>query len=151
MLYLMTLLSTLDRDDRKKALERLSPPPRSKQVILRSMEQSAEILSRLPLNDPAELYHLLIDIDLEIILFSMASTKDTGKKKEISQFLVELRKAKPMLRGSDLKKMGIGEGPVYSEILRALLDERLRGHLRTAEDEKTYVRRHFDRYLPKGG
>ena len=86
---------------------------------------------------------LLSPKDIEIILFAMAITKDTRKKKEISQFLIELRKTKTFLKGRDLKKLGIAQGPLYSIILGDLLDEKLRGRLKTEEDEKRYVQSRY--------
>lgn len=143
ILYLIALLSNLTDNDRKEALERLSAPPKIRGIILKSVSGSSEILMKLPLNDPAKLYQMLINMDLEIMLFSMAVTKDTRKKKEISQFLLELRKVRPVLKGSDLQKLGISPGPVYSKILKELLDEKLRGKLKTEEDERRFVTKHF--------
>jgi len=95
------------------------------------------------LKDPVETYHLLINMNIEIMLFSMSLTKDKNKKKEISQFLVDLRKIKPLLKGSDLKKLGIPPGPVYTEILNSLLDEKLSGRLKTEEEEKRFVMENY--------
>ncbi len=145
ILYLMALLSHLDDNDRKEALERLSAPSNLRGVILNSISGSGEILRKLPLHDPANLYHLLADASIEIILFSMAITKDVHKKKDISHFLVDLKKVKPFLKGSDLKKLGIQQGPVYSLILKELLDEKLRGKLKSDEDERKFV---LKRYPP---
>jgi len=36
--------------------------------------------------------------------------------------------------------MGIQPGPVYSKILRKLLEEKLRGIVKTREDEEKFVR-----------
>ena len=144
-LYLMTLLSGLDKENKKKTLERLSAPPRTKSLILQSSAESSAILNKLPLKDPAELYHLLTCIQLETLLFTMAIADDVRKKKNISRFLVELKKVKPALKGSDLKRLGIPQGPVYSKILTSLLDEKLSGRLKTAEDEREFVIKH---YLP---
>lgn len=145
ILYLMALLSHLGDNDRKEALERLSAPSNLREVILNSISESGEILRKLPLHDPASLYHLLADVSIEIILFSMAITKDVQKKKDISHFLVDLKKIKPFLKGSDLKKLGIQQGPVYSLILKELLDEKLRGRLKSEEDERKFV---LKRYPP---
>jgi tRNA nucleotidyltransferase (CCA-adding enzyme) len=146
ILYLMALLSNLPDTGRKEALDRLSAPPRGRKVIVKSMSQSGEILRRLPLHDPAAIYHLLKNVDTEIILFSMALTQDTEKKKEISRYLVEMRKTGPLLKGRDLLKFGIPQGPVYSKILNDLLEAQLRGEVKTVEDEKNFVR---ERYLKK--
>jgi tRNA nucleotidyltransferase (CCA-adding enzyme) len=51
-----------------------------------------------------------------------------------------LRKVKTILKGDDLKNMGIQPGPLYSKILTMLLEERLRGHLKSREDEEKFVR-----------
>ena len=139
ILYLMALLSNLSDNDRKEALERLSAPPKLREIILKSIFESGEILRKLPLSDSAGLYHLLKNANIEIILFSMAITKDVQKKKDISHFLVDLRKITTFLKGSDLKKTGIRQGPVYSLILKELLDEKLRGRLKTEEDERKFV------------
>jgi tRNA nucleotidyltransferase (CCA-adding enzyme) len=139
LLYLMAFLSQLGDEDKKEALERLSAPSRLQEIILESISDADEILRKLPSHDPATLYHLLADSRIEIILFSMAVTKDVYKKKDISHFLVDLKKITPFLKGSDLKKMGISQGPVYKLILKELLDEKLRGRLKTEEDERKFV------------
>jgi tRNA nucleotidyltransferase (CCA-adding enzyme) len=143
ILYLMALLSNLSDTGRREALDRLSAPPRGREVIIKSMSQSGEILKRLPVRDPASIYHLLKNVDTEIILFSMALTQDTEKKKEISRFLVELRKAGPLLTGKDLREFGIPQGPIYSRILNDLREAQLRGKVKKVEDEKNFVREHY--------
>ncbi len=143
MLYLMTLLSHLNDQERTDALARLSTPPKARNIILEGVRQQREIVAGLPARDPVSLYHLLSDRELEIILFSMSSTTDAGKKKDISHFLVELRKVRPILKGNDLKKLGLPEGPIYSKILDKLLHEKLAGKLKTAEDEITFVKNNY--------
>ncbi len=139
LLYLLTLLSDLSPEQRHEALKRLSPPPRITEMILRSTMTSDEILRRLPVKDPAELYHLLEHLPLETILFAISATGDPQKKKDISNFLVTLKKVRPALKGRDLKKLGIPEGPLYSIIFGQLLDERLRGKLKTEQEEREFV------------
>lgn len=143
ILYLMTLLSGLGPEQRRDALKRLSPPPRIRDLILQSTVISQEIVKRLPLKDPADIYHLLVDLPLETLLFTMSVTNDVQKKKDISNFLITLKKVRPALKGRDLKKLGIPQGPVYSKILRQLLDERLREKVKTDEDERAFVVNNF--------
>ncbi|NIT03461.1 polya polymerase, partial [Candidatus Saccharibacteria bacterium] len=82
----------------------------------------------------------LSPIDLETLLFTMSLTKDEAVKKEISKYLLELRHVKPVLKGDDLKEMGLEPGPVYSNVLHEVLVGKLRGELKTREDEKKFVR-----------
>jgi tRNA nucleotidyltransferase (CCA-adding enzyme) len=70
----------------------------------------------------------------------MALSKDRKIQKVISHYLTELRNIKTILTGDDLKAMGIKPGPVYSKILKKLLEEKLRGIVKTREDEEKFVR-----------
>jgi len=139
ILYLMVLLSELTDEEAKIALERLSPP-KIKNIIVREISNAKGVLKRLPLDDPVEIYSLLSKLKLETILLSMALSKDRQKQKVMSQYLMELRKVKTILKGEDLKKMGVKPGPIYSKILKELLEEKLRGHLKSREDEEGFVR-----------
>jgi tRNA nucleotidyltransferase (CCA-adding enzyme) len=139
ILYLMALLSGLKDEEMKAALDRLSPPPRVKDMIIRSMTLARNMLGRIPVNDPVEIYNILRSLKLETALFLMALTKDSQEKKAISRYLTELRKVKTILKGDDLKRAGIRPGPVYSKILKELLEEKLRGRLKSKEDEEKFV------------
>ena len=139
IIYLMGLLSGLKDGDIKAAMERLSPSPRVKEMVINGIVQARSLVGRLPLQDPVEIYKLLDNMKLEIVLFSMALSKDRKKQRVISRYLTELRNIRPLLKGGDLKRMGIQPGPVYSNILRELLEEKLRGRLKSREDEERFV------------
>ena len=140
ILYLMALLSGLKDEDMKAATERLSPPPRIRDIILRGIPQAKSILRKFPVNDPVEVHKIFSNLELGIVLFLMALSKDRKIQKVISHYLTELRNIKTILTGDDLKAMGIQPGPVYSKILRKLLEEKLRGIVKTREDEEKFVR-----------
>ena len=114
-----------------------------KEKIERGIHGAKELILLLPLRDPARIYKALFTHDMETLLFAMAISPDADKKKEISRYLLELRKIKPVLRGVDLKRMGLAPGPFYSKVLDTLLEERLRGNLVTKEDEERFVRRRY--------
>ena len=139
ILYLMALLSGLKVEEINDTIKRLSPPPKEREIILKGMSQARNVLKRFPLRDPVELYRVLSTLKLETVLFSMALSKDIQTQKAISKYLTELRKIKTFLKGSDLKRMGIQPGPIYSEILEKLLDEKLRGNVKSLEDEERFV------------
>jgi len=139
ILFLMALLSGLKDEDIKTIMERLSPSPKVKLMIISGIMQARNIVSRLPFQDPVEIYEYFGKIKLEVVLFAMALSKDRKKQKVISRYLTELRNVKTILTGEDLKKMGIQPGPVYSKIFRELLEEKLRGHLKSREDEERVI------------
>lgn len=138
-LYLMTLLSGLTDAERETAFIRLSTPSKLKETINKGITSAKELIRCLPLHDTAKIYRAMNNLHIEAILFAMAIADSNDKKKEISHYLLNLRKIKPALKGNDLTKMGLTPGPVYSEILNAILDEKLRGKLKTKEDEIEFV------------
>ena len=140
ILCTMALLSGLKEDEIKAAVERLAPPPKFRNMIVNGIYRARTILRKFPPDDAVAVYEQFSALSLEVILFLMALSKDRQKQKVISHYLTELRIVKPILRGDDLKKMGIQPGPVYSEILKKLLEEKLRGHLSAREDEEAFVR-----------
>ena len=139
ILYLMALLSRLKVEEIHATIKRLSPPPKAQEIILKGISQSRDILKQFPLSDPVDLYRVLSTLKLEAVLFAMALSTERQTKKAISKYLTELRKIKTILKGTDLKKMGIQPGPVYSEILEKLLNEKLRGTVKSLEDEERFV------------
>jgi tRNA nucleotidyltransferase (CCA-adding enzyme) len=140
VLYLMALLSGLKEEDMVNTMERLSPSPRVKDMILKGIVSAREVLRKLPVRDSAEIYRLLHGLKLEVILFSMAFSQDRQKQKVISRYLTELRNIKTILTGEDLKKMGIAPGPLYTKLFRELLNEKMRGRVRSREDEEKFLR-----------
>ncbi len=144
-IYLMAMLSVLNPDDRESAFVRLSMPSKIKGIINKGISDASELIRTLPLRDPAKIYRSISGLNIEAILFAMAVAVNENKKKEISRYLIELRHVKPQTTGTDLGKMGVPPGPVYSEILNALLDERLRGKLKTKEDELAFLKQEINK------
>ena len=70
----------------------------------------------------------------------MAKTKSDDTKKTISNFITHLKACKTLLHGDDLKRLGVTEGPIYSEILSTLLAKRLDEKIKTKADEEKMVK-----------
>jgi tRNA nucleotidyltransferase (CCA-adding enzyme) len=140
MIYLTALTAELEGEDKEAALRRLATPPKVAESIIGAALVVRDTLRRLPPDDPALLHEALVHLKLETILCAMAFTGDEEKKRAISRYLVELRNVSPLLRGDDLKTMGLEPGPAYAELLREILWERLRGNLDTREDEERFAR-----------
>ncbi len=140
MVYIMGLLSGLDPAKRRTALERLSTPAHVMTRILEGMEKARRIISSLRTEDPVRIYQTLKPLSLETLLYTMALSREREVRKAISVYLLRLRKVRPILKGRDLRSFGVEPGPVYSEILNALLEERLRGRIRTREEEVEFVK-----------
>lgn len=142
-LYIMGLISGLEPEDRKAALLRLSTPGKEMGLILDGMEKASEVMRGMKTGDPVAIYRLLKPLNLETIVYTVAVCKDREIQKAISRYLLDLRNVRTALSGSDLRKMGIPPGPVYSEILGALLNERLSGRVRDRDEEVDFVKRNY--------
>jgi tRNA nucleotidyltransferase (CCA-adding enzyme) len=140
MLYLASLLYKLNKADRESALDRLAVPAKPREQILKILHTAQNIVMQLKADSPVDIYHTLEDCDIEVILFGMALAQDSDKKKAISRFLLELRDVRTLVKGTDLKKLGLPPGPVYSEIFTRILDEKLLGRLATREEELAFVK-----------
>ncbi len=141
IIYIMALMDNLKHEEMKEALTRLMVSKQTEEKIIQDRYSSQEILKRLNPDNPIEIYHLLAGRTMEAILLAMASCKHNEKKKAISQFLVELRTIKPIIKGKDLIDIGIHPGPIFSEIFSKILDEKLLKRLRTKEEEVEFARK----------
>ncbi|MCX8031195.1 MAG: CBS domain-containing protein [Thermodesulfovibrionales bacterium] len=140
LIYLIALLNNLKHEEIKEALQRLMVSKQVETKIFEDRYSSQEIIRNLEPNNPVDNYHLLKGKSIEAILFSMASCKDSGKKKAISQYLLELRHIKPLIKGKDLIELGLKPGPQFSDILNKILDEKLKKKLITKDEELNYVK-----------
>jgi len=141
IIFTMALLDGLKQDEILAALERLMVSRQVKDKIIQDRASTQDILRRLKPSSPIEIYHLLEGRTLESILFAMASCQDSESKKAISQYLLELRTIKPILKGSDLIGLGLKPGRVFSEIFSKILDEKLGKKLNTKEEELEFVKK----------
>ncbi|MBF0517436.1 MAG: CBS domain-containing protein [Nitrospirae bacterium] len=140
VLYLMALIVPLIDDDREAALDRLSTPESIKRHILFGL---ARLKEPFFCHDPVSVYNYLKGTSLETVIVLMSKAENDDKRKAISRYLTQHKDTKPLLKGSDLKALGIPPGPLYSEIFRTILQERLRGAITTAEEEKALVINRF--------
>ena len=73
----------------------------------------------------------------------MAGTRLNRVKRAISNYVTNLRDVEIDVSGRDLMERGLKPGPIYREIMAAVLKARLNGRLESRSDELTFV----DAYL----
>ncbi|HMK57130.1 MAG TPA: CBS domain-containing protein [Dissulfurispiraceae bacterium] len=151
LLYILALLHGLNRDERSAALDRLSVSEKTRDFIIRVFHSAQKVSRNLIPGNPVMTYHLLAECETEAALFSMACLQDSEKKKAISQYLLELRTVKPLIKGEDLKALGVPPGPLYSKIFGEVLNEKLVKKLPAKSDEIEFVRNNLARLLQKSG
>jgi tRNA nucleotidyltransferase (CCA-adding enzyme) len=89
------------------------------------------------------LYKLLSQYDTEILLYMMARANNRTIKRLVSHYFTKLKGTRRVLRGKDLKAMGFPPGPLFKEILDALLEARLNGEVANREAETAFVRERY--------
>jgi tRNA nucleotidyltransferase (CCA-adding enzyme) len=92
---------------------------------------------------PSTTYRLLRGLDpraIEAALRIGPLTENTHASSHVSEYLQRLRFVKPELNGEYLRALGVPSGPIYRQILDALLDAKLDGQLPDRAAEEEFVR-----------
>jgi len=151
LVYLLVLLEERPGAEARAVLRRLSPPPKVADGVVRDLARLralARSLQRSREVAPSRMYRWLAEVSLEVVLALMAVVGRPELRKAIGIFLSASGRVRPMLRGDDLRALGIQPGPVYRDILNSLLYARLDGHVQSRDDELRFVRRRFARAFP---
>jgi tRNA nucleotidyltransferase (CCA-adding enzyme) len=145
--YFMGMIRTCDRETTRDICRRFELPPRVQTLFTKGRFAAERRLYTLERKLPSEnsaLYHNLVVFRIELILFMMAAAKRETVRKAISHYCVHLRFIRPLLRGRDLKALGLPPGPRYRLILNDLLNARLNGRVETRNDELALARQLID-------
>ena len=89
------------------------------------------------------LYTLLSQCDTDILLYMMAKADNENIKRRISLYFTKLKGTAVILKGRDLKALGLPPGPLYREIFDRLLEARLNNLINTKDDEINFVKDKF--------
>lgn len=144
--WLILFLSLTDPLDNKGLLElikRFNIPGKHRIQVIEAREEALNALGVLSYKRDArrsEVYSILRPLPMEDILYIMAKAKVESVRKTISLFITHLKDYKPILKGEDLKRLGIPQGPIYGELLNRLMEKRLNGEIKTREEEEAFVR-----------
>ena len=81
------------------------------------------------------LYGMLAPLSLESLLYLMAETSHEELQKKLSRYITQWRHEKVDITGKDLKSMGLVPGPLFSHILRTVLQAKLDGETPGREEQ----------------
>ena len=148
------LVDRLAEKEIQELLTRLSFPEKLRTTLIQNRRASLQVVHRLshsPAMRRSDLYLLLNSLPTEFLLYAMGKTESEGVKRAISLYFAGLKGTKVSLSGKDLRRMGYIPGPIYSEILRALLRARLDQKLHNRQEEIEFVQQKFDKNRPGKG
>ncbi|MBW2430065.1 MAG: CBS domain-containing protein [Deltaproteobacteria bacterium] len=149
IVYFLALIHQCDTRQSHEICARFELAPDYCKIFCNERFEADQCLFWLEKNLPAPdslLYRKLTGFKTELILYMMAATKHQKVKKAISHFITDLRRVDIALKGRDLKKMKLKPGPIYREVLQAVLDARLDGKLKTKNDEIDFARRYIQKH-----
>ncbi|MCG8636949.1 MAG: CBS domain-containing protein [Desulfobacterales bacterium] len=143
--YFMALLYRRPFRVCDEILTRLMVPVKERQMLLERRYKAENRLSLIEARFPVsrqEMYWGLINFKTECILYMMALTKNEEIQKAISNFYTRHRYVKPVIKGKDLLAIGIKPGPVFTRILKLILNEKLDNKLGTRKEEIAFATRY---------
>lgn len=144
--YLLALLDQLTDSEVKEVMERLGFSPMEAEELASEKRTGDRILSRIHASSrlsPSQVYELLKPFSVEMLLYMVAKARDKQTKKKLSRFLSRDKAVRPLLKGEDLKALGLQPGPVFRQALDALREARLDGRVHTRQEEEALVRERF--------
>ncbi|MBI5586951.1 MAG: CBS domain-containing protein [Deltaproteobacteria bacterium] len=139
----LALTDPLSEEELKGLTKTLMISGKKRVEVLSAREQGIRALNMINaglVKKESALYALLEDLPIEILIYLMARTGKESARKAISNYITKLKYTETAVKGKDLLKMGIPEGPFMGEVLEALLKKRLDRELETREDEEAFVK-----------
>jgi tRNA nucleotidyltransferase (CCA-adding enzyme) len=150
--YFMALIHRCDLKTSLEICEKMELAPRYRKLLCNERLQALKCLAGMeyhPTKTASALYRRLHGLRTELILYMMASTRNRSVKKSISIYYNQLKDIQPMTGGQDLLSMWLKPGPVFRQILEAVLDARLNGEVDTHQEELEFVRRWIRNHPPR--
>ncbi|WP_224982156.1 CBS domain-containing protein [Geomonas agri] len=117
--------------------EHLAEMRRQGDELIGAMERKLARQERL---ENSEIYFTLRGLSVEILLYHMARSSNPEIKRCISLYFTKLHSMEPLVGGEDLKRLGIKPGPIYRELLDAVLSARMNGRVSSKDDEIRLIR-----------
>jgi tRNA nucleotidyltransferase (CCA-adding enzyme) len=145
--YFLGLVEGMTEKEVEGLLGRFSLPEKFRALFLQRRRMAVQVAQRLssrPFPGRSEVYFLLNPLPTDFLLYVMGRTDAEGLKKAVSLYFTELKKVRVSTAGQDLKRMGFAPGPIYKEILQALLRAKLEGKLASRQDELNFVAKRFN-------
>jgi len=142
LVLLLALTDRLNEGELAALVKKLGISGKKRLGVLGTRNEALRVLGRMAagqLKKASALYEALSPLDIELILYLVAKSEREGLRKAFSRYMTKLRHTATILKGADLKGLGVEQGPLMGEILRELLRKRLDGEVTSREDEEEFV------------
>lgn len=144
LIYFLCLYDNLDLGQTKDVVNDLGLRGNIAKSIIDFKKREMNIKNALnSIKEEYEIYFILKDLQIEICLYLMAKIDDEKIKRFFSLYFTDFSKEKVLLNGEDLKQLGFVPSPLFTKIFNGLIIERLKGKIKTKEEEIDWVKKHF--------
>ncbi len=143
LVYLITMLHKLEREQAHSITQRLKPTKKDMHVISNTLNQIPnieEVLTSEEYLKQSVIVKTLESLPFEAIAFLLAKSQTLRVIERINLYLQLKGSIKPSLDGDDLLRLGIKPGPIYAHILEAIREAKLDGILNTKDEELEFAR-----------
>lgn len=140
--YFMALLNRSSYKVCEQICDRLNMPLKERGILMEKRykaEKQLILIEQTASYTIQDLYWALIGFRTEYLLYMMALATHEGTKKAISNFYTQQRKVRPYIRGRDLVTLGLKPSPVFTVIFNQVLNEKLKGRLKTQKEEIAFA------------
>jgi tRNA nucleotidyltransferase (CCA-adding enzyme) len=140
-LYLALLAYRLNADQLEQMISylRLSKPVANVLRDTVNIKIKADELTT-PGMPPSHIYRLLHGHNTTALTANLLATDDDATEEHIELYLNVLRYVRPLLKGDDIRGLGVRSGPKIKDVLEKLLEAKLDGVVSTRHDEEELVR-----------
>lgn len=143
LVLFLALTDRLNEAELSQLLKRLVISGKKRMDVISSRGEALKVLGKMStgqVRKASALYDALSPLHVELILYLMAKAQRESLRKAFSRYITKLRHARTILKGTDLKRLGVEQGPVMGQILKELLKRRLDGEVVTVQDEEEFVK-----------
>lgn len=143
---LLGMLSLLHPKTIVAVLKRLAPPHRIVEKLTadhRACRHIAQKLTRAVDLRQSRIARLLDPLSPEARAVLLAVLTNGPARDAVSRYVTTSWNIIPLLRGDDLRRLGLKPGPIYRRIFTALRSAKLDGRLHTKEDETSFILQRF--------
>ena len=141
--YFLALCDHLNRSDFEAVCTRLAIRERDREHVFSHRQRALSALATLQRRTrrseacPAsELYALLNPLPVETLLYLAARTVNDAVRRMISTYMTRLRRIHCSMTGSQLRELGLAQGPRVGLVLRKLRNARLDGIISDDQQER---------------
>jgi tRNA nucleotidyltransferase (CCA-adding enzyme) len=146
--YLLALINRCDQPTTIEICNNFELSRKHQFLFTSERFEAVAALSLIKRDSPVKnsvLYEHLKPFRTELVLFIMALANNDEVKKQISHYILQLQTVGPLIKGDDLRQLGVPSGPLYSKIIKAVLHARLDGNVTTKKDEMEFAARYATR------